>query len=52
MITKKFTLMISYYTFEKFECKVVKKLKKGYYYVLECNKNGIVIRKYIDNWLK
>lgn len=46
MITKKFTLMISYYTFEKFEGKVV---KKGYYSVLECNKNEIVIRKYIDN---
>ena len=28
---------------------VVKKLKKGYYSVLECNKNGIVIRRYIDN---
>lgn len=42
MITKKFTLMISYYTFEKFESKVEKKLKKGYYSVLECNKNEIV----------
>lgn len=39
----------SYYTFEKFESKVVKKLKEGYYSALECNRNEIAVNLFDSN---